>query len=143
MNKKIAFRKLVAIFLLLICTLTVSVACSTTKTSNQTKAKDELAKLRATKLYAEKEVEIGDNNFSPQFLEVEPNTLVIWTNKGIAIHDVMDDKTATNIMDSENLKSGDIYFAVFTEEGVYGYHCHFHGGPKFGQYGTVTVKAKE
>ena len=100
-------RLILIIFLLLSIGIIFS-SCSTTKSSDQSAAKAKLSKLRATKLYKEKKITIGDNYFSPKSLTIEPNTIVIFTN-----------------------------------EGEYGYHCHFHGGPKFGQYGTIIVKAKK
>ena len=135
-------RLILIIFLLLSIGIIFS-SCSTTKSSDQSAANAKLSKLRATKLYKEKKITIGDNYFSPKSLTIEPNTIVIFTNEGFSLHDVKDDKVKTNILNSEVLKSKNIYVALFTKEGEYGYHCHFHGGPKFGQYGTIIVKAKK
>jgi len=153
MTKSINYKLIFVATLLVVLTMLVSVSCSTTKTSDQTLVKNRLEELRATKLYKEAEIKIGDNYFSPKSLTIEPNTIVIFTNKGISLHDVLSDdidmtvsKTIDepeNIMSSDVLKSKDIYVVLFTEEGEYGYHCHFHGGPKFGQFGTITVEAKK
>ena len=147
MEIKIATRKIVTLIVLALSLMILLQSCSTTKTSDQSSAKSKLAELRKSKLYKEKEVTIADNSFYPKFLEIEPNTIVIFKNSGIAIHDVKSDTTPegdivpdVNFMNSDNLKSKDMYVVLFTKAGEYGYHCHFHGGPKFGQYGTITVK---
>lgn len=154
MNLTFKFKYTVTLLLIIVSTLFFAVSCSTTKTSDQNSEKDKLEKLRASKLYEEVEVEVGDNYFSPKSLTVKPNTIVIFKNKGISIHDVLSDDhddskksdhsskdDEENVMSSGNLKSKDIYVVLFTKEGEYGYHCHFHGGPKFGQFGTIIVKA--
>jgi|GEM_PF-2577747 len=124
--------------------------CTTTKTSDQAAQKKLLADLRAEKKYKEKKIDCGDNYFSPKEASVEAGTIVIWTNIGRNIHDVMDDmgsdhsdnKEATEHKDftSDTLRRGDIHVVLFDTPGEYFYHCHFHGGPKRGQWGSITVK---
>jgi plastocyanin len=98
----------------------------------------------------EKKITVGDNYFSPKKVTIEPGTTVIWTNKGTAIHDVMQDDPldeskphipeAMKDFSSDVLRSGDIHVVLFSEPGTYYYHCHFHGGPQRGQWGVITVK---
>lgn len=128
-------------------------ACSTTKMSDQEKQKAFLAKLRAEKKYKEKKIEVGDNFFSPQEASVEAGTIVIWTNTGHAIHDVMWDETNTkhtsnghddssktkDDFTSDTLGRGDINVWLFDTPGVFSYYCHYHGGPQRGQWGSITV----
>lgn len=117
-------------------------ACATTKRSDQDAAKQKLADLRALDKYKEKKIDVGDNYFSPQETTIEPGTIVIWTNVGRSIHDVVQDRTPENKADdftSDTLRRGDIHVWLFEEPGEFGYHCHFHGGPKRGQWGTLTV----
>lgn len=140
MPKKTLLRVAV-IGLLLLATTLVSVSCSTTKGSNQNAENEKLKKLRATKLYKEKNIEIGDNYFAPKETTVKPGTIVIFENRGISLHDVMgDDAKTLKIIDSDDLGQGEKYVVLLEKEGEYGYYCHFHGGPKRGQYGIITVK---
>ena len=120
------------------------VGCTTTKRSDQSAQKKLLADLRATKKYKEKKIDCGDNYFSPQETTVDVGTIVIWTNIGRNIHDVMDDlgtsKKDHKDFSSDTLRRGDFHVTLFEKPGKYYYHCHFHGGPKRGQWGAVTVK---
>ena len=134
---------------------TVLASCSTTKREDQAKQKLKLAELRATKKYKEKKIEVGDNFYSPKETTIEAGTIVIWTNTGRVIHDVMaDDPDGTSEnhdMDSmketdftsATLQSGDIYVRLFTKPGKHFYHCHFHGGPQRGQWGSITVSSTD
>lgn len=134
--------KIVAISLLLIATCLVSVGCSTSKGSDQSKEDTKLKVLRASGKYKEKEIEVGDNYFSPKLVTIKPNTIVIFKNAGLSIHNVMGaDKKTLAVLNSDNIGRSETYVALFTKEGEYSYYCHFHGGPKRGQYGIITVKS--
>ncbi len=131
-----------SIFCVVIFLAITFASCSTTKSSDQKSVKEQLAELRATKKYDEKKIKIGDNFYEDKEAKVEAGTIVIWENKGNVIHDVMADKPNDKNMDdfsSDTLHSGDIHVALFEEPGTYYYHCHFHGGPKRGQWGSITV----
>lgn len=121
---------------------TFLIGCSTTKTSDQAAEKKKLEDLRATKKYLEKNIAIGDNFFDEKETTIEAGTIVIWTNEGNIIHDVMvddpDDKRMEDFS-SDTLRSGNIHVVLFEEPGKYFYHCHFHGGPQRGQWGSITV----
>ena len=139
---KSTFTRLLVTSLLLIATCLVAISCSTSKTSDQAKAKAKLKELRAKGIYEEKEIEIGDNYFSPKTTTVKPGTIVIFENRGISLHDVMgDDAKTEKTIKSDNLGQGQMYVVLLEKEGEYAYHCHFHGGPKRGQYGVITVKS--
>lgn len=85
---------------------------------------------------------MGDNYFSAKNATVKPGTIVIWTNVGQAIHEVMADKPSSTFdFTSDVMRRDDIHVALFTKPGKYYYHCHFHGGPQRGQWGVITVKA--
>jgi len=136
---------------------TLLMACGTTKTSDQAAEKKKLADLRATKKYKEKKIEIGDNYFSPKETKIDAGTIVVWTHIGRSIHDVMsDDSDADHGADSSSMKHSestgfasdtlrrdDIFVVLFEEPGTYYYHCHFHGGPKRGQYGSIKVNSTD
>lgn len=89
-----------------------------------------------------KKIDVGDNYFSAKNATVKPGTIVIWTNVGQAIHEVMADKPSSTFdFTSDVMRRDDIHVALFTKPGKYYYHCHFHGGPQRGQWGVITVKA--
>ena len=131
-------------------------ACSTTKGSNQAAEKDKLKELLAEKKYKEKRIEIGDNYYSPKETTIESGTIVTWENIGRSLHDVMWDesgegqnsseastKPSKQDFSSETLKVGDIHVALFETPGTYFYHCHFHGGPQRGQWGSIKVNSTD
>lgn len=135
----------------------VTTGCKTTNASDQDSQRALLRKLRAEKKYKEKEIEVGDNYFLPKETSIDAGTIVIWTNKGNFLHDVVPDddeshdsshnsskgETKERSFKSDTLKSGNIHVFLFEEPGTYSYHCHFHGGPNRGQCGSITVKATE
>lgn len=129
-------------------------ACTTTKSSNQDTVTKKINDLRATKKYAEKKIEVGDNYYSPQEIEIEAGTIVIWENVGRSIHDVMSDDPEgnpstdvkpklKNDFTSDTLRSGEKHVWLFEKPGKYYYHCHFHGGPQRGQWGSITVNSTD
>lgn len=132
-------------------------ACTTTKASDQDAMTSKLEKLRAAKKYKEKKIEIGDNYYSPKETEVDAGTIVIWENTGRSIHDVMSDdstmdhdsnshdmsKMGDEDFSSDTLRNGNIHVALFDKPGKYFYHCHFHGGPQRGQWGSITVNSTD
>lgn len=122
-------------------------ACSTTESSDQDEQKRKLADLRASKKYKEKKIEVGDNYYSPKQTTIEEATFVVWTNEGRSIHDVMWDDTdldrKSEDFTSDTLRAGDIHVFLFEKPGTYFYHCHFHGGPKRGQWGSIKVNSTD
>jgi len=131
-------------------------SCSTTSTSDQKAEKLKLENLRAEKKYKEKTIEIGDNYFSPKQTTIDAGTIVIWKHIGRSLHDVIWDEAedspsssepeTTNTMkdfSSETLRSGNIHVALFDVPGKYFYHCHFHGGPQRGHWGSITVDSTD
>ena len=69
------------------------------------------------------EVDIGDNFFDPQTVNIPTGGTVCWTNTGQAVHTVTSD---TGVFDSGPLDPGEIYSFTFTTNGTYDYHCNFH-----------------
>lgn len=129
-------------------------ACTTTKSSDQDAVAKEIKDLRSTKKYKEKEIEVGDNYYSPREITVDAGTIVIWENAGRSIHDVMSDDLkddhsgdsgpkSENDFTSDTLRSGDKHVWLFEKPGKYYYHCHFHGGPRHGQWGSITVSSTD
>lgn len=159
MLKHFKYIKVFSIILLILISFLVMGCTSPSTKKDQDAEKAKLEKLRATKKYKELKIEIGDNYFSPKEVTVDANTIVIWTNKGSNLHDVMwdnrpmsDHKTTSDgdlvpnddevDFTSKTLKTGDIHVTLFTYPGKFPYHCHFHGGPKRGQWGEITVVVK-
>lgn len=156
MINKNKFTKSIYIILLISATLTIIGCTSPSTKQDQDAEKAKLEKLRATKLYKEQKIEIGDNYFSPKEVTVEEGTIVIWTNKGNMLHDVRWDNAPASDhiggdikadlknkdFTSKTMGTGDIHVTLFDKVGKFPYHCHFHGGPKRGQWGEITVVVK-
>lgn len=145
MVAQLFIRKILIVSAIALSVMLFVSACTSTKASDQTAEKKKLAQLRSTNKYKEKKIEVGDNFFSAKEVTIEPGTIVIWTNKGNILHDVSyDDALEVKSADdfsSETLRSGDIHVWLFDQPGTYNYHCHFHGGPKRGQWGSITVSS--
>jgi plastocyanin len=77
------------------------------------------------------EVEMLDNSFSPEDVEVAAGDAILWTNEGQAPHTV----TFDDGPDSGQVAPGDTFEHSFDEAGEYPYVCTFHPGME----GTVTV----
>lgn len=127
----------------------VLVACSTSNASDQSAEKEKLRQLRSEDKYQEKTIEIGDNFFSPKFAKIQAGTIVIWKHVGRSLHDInwdeetSENKNSTLNFSSGNLGKGDIHVHLFDKPGEYFYHCRFHGGPKRGHYGSITVSSTD
>lgn len=82
-------------------------------------------------------VEVGDNYFEPDELEVPAGTRVTWKNEGKILHNVKPvkgDKWGTS-----SLTKGKSYSYRFKKPGKYAYYCTFHGSPTGGQRGVIVV----
>lgn len=121
----------------------IASSCSTVKSEDQKAARTLLKKLRATGKYKEKKIDVGDNYFSPKQTSIEAGTIVVWTNVGRSIHDVVYDNAgetdARTDFTSGVLRSDNIHVVLFDTPGSYPYHCSYHGGPGRGQWGVLTV----
>jgi plastocyanin len=84
-------------------------------------------------------VQVKDNFFQPDELEVTAGTKVTWTNKGKVLHNVHPVKGAK--WGTKALVKGKSYSYTFKKPGAYAYYCTFHGSPSGGQRGTIVVKA--
>jgi plastocyanin len=83
-------------------------------------------------------VEVGDNFFKPQELEITAGTKVKWTNTGKILHSVTPNKGKK--FGKSSLAKGKSYSYKFKKPGTYAYYCTFHGSPGKGQHGTIVVK---
>jgi plastocyanin len=84
------------------------------------------------------DVRIVDNHYRPKRIRVPVGTAVRWRNAGRNEHNVLPDKGDRFGVD--DIPRGETYSYRFDKPGRYGYYCSFHGAPRTGQFGTVTVK---
>jgi plastocyanin len=82
-------------------------------------------------------VMVLDSRFDDKEIEIAIGTTVVWVQEGSFPHTVTSDD---GLFDSGTLRTGGSFEFIFTEAGVFPYHCEFHGGPGgSGMSGTVTV----
>jgi plastocyanin len=83
-------------------------------------------------------VDVGDNFFKPEDLEIVAGTKVTWTNTGKILHNVTPNKGKK--FGTKSLPKGKSYSYRFKKAGKFAYYCTFHGSPGSGQHGTIIVK---
>jgi plastocyanin len=69
------------------------------------------------------EVSVQFSAYGPSQLDVLPGETVLWSNVSQRTHTVTSD---TGLFDSGHLPSGDRFSFVFSEPGIYRYHCTIH-----------------
>jgi plastocyanin len=82
------------------------------------------------------DVDINDNYFEPRSLNVQPGTVVRWTNRGKAPHTVT---SADGRWGSNDIQPGGNFSMTFQFPGTYTYICRYHTAEKM--QGTITVAA--
>lgn len=86
------------------------------------------------------DVEVLDNSFTEENIQVKPGTKVVWTNDGRQNHDVVPiDDDADWGVEPGDFKVGDVYEHTFDEPGTYRYYCTLHGSKTSGMVGAVVV----
>ena len=83
-------------------------------------------------------VEIKDNIFDPETVEITPGTTVCWPNEGRNEHAVEPDEG--DLYGDDSIQPGEVFSYTFEDAGDYGYYCHIHGTPDGGQTGEVIVE---
>ena len=86
------------------------------------------------------DVEVLDNSFNDENIEVKPGTKVIWTNDGQQDHDIVPVKGKAFGVEAGDFEAGDIYSYTFNKPGTYRYFCSLHGSADGGMTGAVIVK---
>lgn len=92
-----------------------------------------------TDMTGQKEVTVNMENysFSPMKIKVSKGTKITWTNKDSVVHTVNTDSHPAHTyypsQNSRDLKSGDSYVSIFTNPGIYLYHCTPHANNMKGQ----------
>ena len=86
------------------------------------------------------DVEVLDNSFNDENIQVKPGTNVVWTNDGQQDHDIIaiDDDDSWGV-EPDDFNAGDVYEHTFDEPGTYHYYCSLHGSEDSGMVGTVVV----
>jgi plastocyanin len=89
------------------------------------------------------DVDVLDNTYEPEALEVAAGTEVRFTNRGRNEHDVVpvdggDDADGLAVSLDE-LEPGASVTRRLTAPGTYDYYCSIHGTETAGMIGTVTV----
>lgn len=77
-------------------------------------------------LRGELNVEIKGFAFSPSEMRVSTGTKITWINLDTAPHTVTADSGKE--LDSSTLNKGQSYSHIFSEKGIYNYHCELHSG---------------
>ena len=77
------------------------------------------------------EVEVGDNYFEPDVIEVDPGDTIVFEHVGNTDHTVTIEDTEYD----ERISPGETVTVTIEEEGVYDLNCNFHAGHD----GTIYV----
>jgi plastocyanin len=80
-----------------------------------------------------------DNTFTPENIQVEVGTQVVWTNKGRNEHNALHVDGDGWGVEVDDFQPGDVYAHRFDQPGVYRYYCSIHGTTDAGMIGTVVV----
>lgn len=80
-----------------------------------------------------------DNTFRPDIVEVSVGDQVLWENRGLNEHNVLEVEGDDWGVEVEDFQAGDVYAHTFTEPGEYRYFCSIHGIETVGMIGVVIV----
>ena len=90
---------------------------------------------------SEADVNVIDNTFDAQNIQVQVGTTVIWTNNGRQDHDIIAvDESAGFGVDPDDFAPDSVYEYTFGQPGTYRYYCSLHGTEDAGMVGTVIVQ---
>lgn len=84
------------------------------------------------------QVEVRDNVFRPEKVQIDPGDTVTWVGRGSRPHNVQSDEQGQ--FNSGDIESGETFSHRFDKEGNYFYFCKYHGSPGMvGMAGWVRV----
>lgn len=86
------------------------------------------------------EVEVLDNSFNDQNIQVAPGTKVVWTNDGRQDHDIVPAEGDGFGVEPDDFAPDAVYEHTFDEPGTYRYYCSLHGTAVAGMVGAVVVE---
>jgi plastocyanin len=84
-------------------------------------------------------VQVLDNTFRPEEVEVAAGTEVVWDNGGRNDHNVLPVEGDDWGVEAADFEPNDTYRHRFTEPGTYPYYCSLHGTTTKGMVGTIVV----
>jgi plastocyanin len=84
-------------------------------------------------------VQVLDNTFRPEEVEVAAGTEVVWDNGGRNDHNVLPVEGDDWGVEADEFGPGDTYRHRFTERGTHPYYCSLHGTTTKGMVGTIVV----
>jgi plastocyanin len=85
------------------------------------------------------QVDVVDNSFRPESIEVAAGTEIEWTNLGRSTHDVLPVEGDDWGVPSDAFEPEAVYRHRFTEPGTYAYYCSLHGTTTKGMVGSIVV----
>lgn len=88
----------------------------------------------------EADVEVLDNSFNDENIQVAPGTKVVWTNDGRQDHDIVPAEGDGFGVEPDDFGPDAVYEHTFDEPGTYRYYCSLHGTRVAGMVGAVVVK---
>jgi plastocyanin len=88
----------------------------------------------------EADVEVLDNSFNDENIQVAPGTKVVWTNDGRQDHDIVPAEGDGFGVEPDDFGPDAVYEHTFDEPGTYRYYCSLHGTPVAGMVGAIVVK---
>lgn len=88
----------------------------------------------------EADVEVLDNSFNDENIQVAPGTKVVWTNDGRQDHDIVPAEGNGFGVEPDDFGPDAVYEHTFDEPGTYRYYCSLHGTRVAGMVGAVVVK---
>ena len=84
-------------------------------------------------------VQVLDNTFRAQEIEVAAGTEVVWDNGGRNDHNVLPVEGDAWGVEAADFEPGATYRHRFTEPGTYAYYCSLHGTTTKGMVGSIVV----
>jgi plastocyanin len=83
-------------------------------------------------------VDVRDNTFNEENIQVPLGTRVVWTNNGRQDHDIVPERDGWGVEPADFTPDA-LYEHVFDEPGTYRYYCSLHGTADAGMTGAVVV----
>lgn len=85
------------------------------------------------------DVDVRDNTFDAENIQVSAGAEVVWTNNGRQDHDIVPAENDGWGVEPADFVPDDVYEHTFDEPGTYRYYCSLHGTADAGMTGAVVV----
>jgi plastocyanin len=93
---------------------------------------------------SEAEVNVLDNTFNEQNIQIQVGTKVVWTNNGRQDHDIVPADDAAGFgVERADFPPDAVYEYTFDQAGTYRYYCSLHGTESAGMIGAVVVQDQD